>query len=70
MLYIDKEWELKSVSLECVPFGGSHTALNTLTLTEKIINLILFLLGNNYYLIFNAYFLPFFVGFSRLRTMF
>lgn len=36
VFFIDKNWELRSDSLGCVPFGGSHTALNTLALIQKV----------------------------------
>jgi hypothetical protein len=36
VFYIDKNWELCSVSLGCVPFKDSHTALNTLALIENV----------------------------------
>ena len=31
-----EKWELKSISLGCVPFGGSHTALRTLDLIKEV----------------------------------
>jgi hypothetical protein len=36
VFYIDKNWVLCGVSLGCVPFNESHTAANTLALTENV----------------------------------
>ena len=36
VFFIDRNWELQSVSLGCVPFGGSHTASNTLALITEV----------------------------------
>ena len=36
LFYISEKWELKSISLGCVPFGGSHTALRTLDLIKEV----------------------------------
>ena len=34
--YISMDWEMNAVSLGCVPFGGSHTALKTLDLIKEV----------------------------------
>ena len=34
--YISMDWEIKAISLGCVPFGGSHTALKTLDLIKEV----------------------------------
>ena len=36
LFYISVDWELNSISLGCVPFGGSHTALKTLDLIKEV----------------------------------
>ena len=36
LFYISKDWELIAISLGCVPFGGSHTALKTRDLIEEV----------------------------------
>jgi hypothetical protein len=36
LFYFDKSWEIKRICLGCIPFGGRHTAENTLDLIRKV----------------------------------